>query len=590
MENLKESMTLTNSNLRLTVKQEIVSRPLLGRPENAEVISLVRVECKEEPNYSFALVQKSRSQGGSVSNKLLGIGNSIDSAFMIDFGVSRSKPPKNLDGEEYLNFMLEEERKMEKVPADMEFIVKEMMKSIMFKGFVPDDAIKVPSAKAVLLDVKRPEAEKGLQDRGVYPYLPDFYGQTRIETPPGYVKKMVEAEMKMFPEDLIAAEVAAQDKRVSFMKLDREIFEKVAEAEKLLPKNSVTPTFRAYVAQYIKPIFEVVFSYLDNFPGGGDRHALLDYSVRKGKYTRGGLLMLFGELYGAKPESLLPLAAAIQVSEDFLLVRDDVIDKSNLRRGDVPLQKIYGTELALNIGDKLMLTQTKILNDHLLYKNPIERRLVLNLFYEMLAQTINGQEAEAKFTYISSEKFNRPMNTWRYYRIASAKTAYYSTYGPMQLGAIAAGVHDEATLSTLRAIGHPLGIAYQIADDIIDMTVDEKKIGKQRYNDLYEGKLTLIILNAYQHATKEEQERVEKIYSKSRFSKTDEEIDFLVKLIDKYGSLKYAEKVLNEFIMETKEVLGKYEHLLPDNPYRRIFISSVDELTRRGNWSSKAEK
>jgi geranylgeranyl pyrophosphate synthase len=146
---------------------------------------------------------------------------------------------------------------------------------------------------------------------------------------------------------------------------------------------------------------------------------------------------------------------------------------------------------------------------------------------------------------------------------------------------MAAGRCDEATLGALREIGESAGVAFQISDDILDMTSDEKVFGKKNFGDLYEGKLTLIILRAYAGATAEERERIDGIYRKTRQEKTAEDIEFLKAVIGKYDGIGYARAVAEKHGRMAAEAIERHRGELPDNEYRRILISAAEELYKR---------
>ena len=199
-------------------------------------------------------------------------------------------------------------------------------------------------------------------------------------------------------------------------------------------------------------------------------------------------------------------------------------------------------------------------------------------FYNMLEYTVEGQYIENKF--IHNTKDLKQATEDLYYRILDSKTCYYTVYGPMQIGAIAAGQTGE-TLDILRDIGRNTGIAFQIQDDILDMIADEKVFGKKNFGDLYEGKITLMVLHAYESATPEEKARMDAIYVKKRQDKTKEEIDFIREMIDKYKGLEYAKETAKKYGAIAAEAIAKYSSRLPQNEYKDIMISAVKEMYER---------
>ena len=283
-------------------------------------------------------------------------------------------------------------------------------------------------------------------------------------------------------------------------------------------------------------------------------------------------------MFGAPKEELMLPAAAMQLSEDWILIHDDIEDNSELRRGKPALHKIYGNEIAINAGDAVHIAMWRMLKDNMISMGTEQGNRIFEKFYNMLEYTVEGQYLENNFIY-NIRNLSKVDEDF-YFRVANGKTCYYSVYGPMQIGAMIAG-KDDGTLSMMRTIGEPVGMAFQIVDDILDMTADEKEFGKKRYGDLYEGKLTLIMLHAYSSATAEEKSKVDAIYKKRREQKTHDEIDFLADLVNKYGGIDYAKSVADSYSKKAKEALETYGGVIPENEYTEIMTSALSELYDR---------
>ena len=299
---------------------------------------------------------------------------------------------------------------------------------------------------------------------------------------------------------------------------------------------------------------------------------------RQGGYRRPGLLLLSSQMFGSDGmEALLP-AAAMQLSEDWMLIHDDIEDDSELRRGKPTLHKMYGKELAINAGDAAHLAMWRIINDFALSAGKRKGTNIYLKFYDMLEKTVEGQYLETNFI-MNIRKISEATETM-YTTIAKSKSAYYSVYGPLQLGAIVAGVNN-AGLVPLMRIGEPAGIAFQITDDILDMTADEKAFGKKRYGDLYEGKVTLIALHAYKHATHVERKTMDEIYSKRRDQKTESEIGWLADIIASKGSIAYAQSEAQRYGDIANAKMEEYREKLPNNEFTQILFSAIPELYKR---------
>ncbi|MEM3839440.1 MAG: polyprenyl synthetase family protein [Candidatus Micrarchaeaceae archaeon] len=332
--------------------------------------------------------------------------------------------------------------------------------------------------------------------------------------------------------------------------------------------------FKEYIELNRNSIYSAIMGYLPLKEPVEHYKVVRDYSERMGSYRRPGLLMLCGEMFGATREELLLPAAAMQMSEDWILIHDDIEDDSEMRRGKPALHKLYGQAIALNAGDAAHIAMWFMLKDYIAKAGLAKGLALFDKFYDMLRFTVEGQYLDINF--MRTHEMASATESM-YNRIVESKTCYYTVYGPMQLGALIAG-RPESDLNMLKEIGEPAGIAFQLVDDILDMTADEKAFGKKRYGDLYEGKLTLIMLHTYKKANAEEKGRIDKIYAKSRHQKSEDEIEFLVKMVEKYKGIEYAQKIAEKYGRQAKSTIDKYRSRLPQNDYTKIMLSAMEEL------------
>ncbi len=332
--------------------------------------------------------------------------------------------------------------------------------------------------------------------------------------------------------------------------------------------------FREYIGQHKHEIYSKICDYLPLHDPIDHYKIVRTYSNRQSSYRRPGLLILVGQMLGASIDDLLLPAAAMQLSEDWILIHDDIEDHSTIRRGKESLNKLYGMEVALNAGDAAHIVMWKMLKDYMI--NNKQGPLVYDKFYDMAKKTAEGQFLDINFIY--NKKNFEGINEELYFEIIIRKTCYYSIYGPMQLGAIIANA-DQEIIQILEYIGKPAGIAFQILDDLQDIIGNEESFGKQKYEDLYEGKITLIMLYAsYQNATQEEKSKINSIYAKVRENKTKDDINFLLNIIFRYSSLDYVRKICERYIIEASKNIEIYSTKLNDNEYSQILKTAVDEL------------
>lgn len=301
-----------------------------------------------------------------------------------------------------------------------------------------------------------------------------------------------------------------------------------------------------------------------------------DYPKRQGKYIRPILLLLTAQSLGVDLKKILPTAAAMQTSEDWILIHDDIEDQSLQRRGQSTLHQIYGNELALNAGDALHILMWQILSQNYLILDLKTAQKIENEFFLMLNRTILGQTIEIKWS--QDNRFN--LTEEDVFLILESKTGYYTIAGPMRLGAILAGVSDKK-LNSIYKFGVLLGRSFQIVDDLLDLTSDFAGQKQQQGNDIYEGKRTIMLVHLLNNANKSDLSKLKKILSKTREQKTPDEIIWIISKMKQYGSLEYSHSLAVKFAKESKKIFENELKFLSKEPYRSQLQSIFDFIITR---------
>ncbi len=333
--------------------------------------------------------------------------------------------------------------------------------------------------------------------------------------------------------------------------------------------------FKEFAEKYRNDIYKKICEYVPVREPSGHYKIMRDYIDRQGKYRRPALLLLTAHLYGAKLNDAILPAAAQQLSEDWILMQDDIEDDSELRRGKPAAQKLYGWIHSLNATNTGQMAMWKMLKDYILQVGDKKGTKIYDRFYDMLSYVVEGQYIEN--TFIHDTKDLSKADEFLYYRIVDRKTCSYTVYGPMVLGAMV-GNAPKKDLEILQEIGQKAGIAFQIIDDILDMTADEQEFGKKRNGDLYEGKITIPVLHAYENARKPERTKMNAVYKKKRDEKTVGDIAFIRDLIEKYKGIEYARTIADRYGKEATSLVKKYRKQLPDNQYRDVLMSAIQEM------------
>ncbi|MGC8478390.1 MAG: polyprenyl synthetase family protein [Candidatus Micrarchaeia archaeon] len=338
---------------------------------------------------------------------------------------------------------------------------------------------------------------------------------------------------------------------------------------KEIGQNGGFEAFKKNVESEIRGIAE---RYLDKIGEEDERERLLYYlKIENSSFRRPLNLILTGMALGAEKEELMLLASAIQLSQEFILMADDFIDDSQFRRGKDSYHFAYGNENTINDALMLLSVTWEMISDYVDYRRDFlgdnEANRIRKKFYEVGKLTYSGESMD-----INMLKRAGSLGKISYedvIEMISLKTSAYTVWGPMQLGALAAGA-NERVLNAIKEIGEPAGIAFQILDDIKDFKDTKEQLGKEPFSDIWESKPTIVILRAYDSATEEEKEELNRIYMKSKKEKTEAEIKKVIGLIEKYKGVEYASEEAQKWIGKAAEKFVKYDS---DKDFRKCVKS-----------------
>lgn len=293
-----------------------------------------------------------------------------------------------------------------------------------------------------------------------------------------------------------------------------------------------------------------------------------------GKRLRGALVKLGFELTGTEyhPEILKP-AIAIEIFQTAILAHDDIIDKSDTRRGKPTIYKQLG-------GDHYAISQTICLGDigfflgtKLIAETNFPGDLknkALHSFTDTMLKTAVGEMLDVKLSKPGEKQVEEDAIT-----IFKLKTARYTITGPLQLGAILGGA-DQVLLDKLAQFGEDLGIAFQIQDDILGVFGDEQTLGKSVTSDIEEGKNTLLITEATKRATNEQKELLIKYYGAGKIG--EDGLNVIREVFEQTGSLDYSKKVATDHIKRAKKIIPDITN---DQKYQQILEELADYLINR---------
>jgi geranylgeranyl diphosphate synthase, type II len=305
---------------------------------------------------------------------------------------------------------------------------------------------------------------------------------------------------------------------------------------------------------------------------------MLDYPLREAKTLRPALCIATCRALGGPLEGVLKSAAVLEFYHNAFLIHDDIEDGSEKRRDGPTLHRKHGVPAAINVGDAMLALALEPLLDNMRLLGLGKALRILQSVARMARESAEGQATE--LSWVKDQRFD--LSDGDYLRMVHQKTGWYTFITPMLIGALVAGA-DATTTARLRRFATALGLAFQIQDDVLNLSADEGAYGKEILGDLWEGKHTLILMHAFRSATKTEQkraravlarprpasdaietsftDRVERLAAAGRIdrrvqnellgpklarvnpAKTAEDVEFLMSLVRRYASVTYARGV-----------------------------------------------
>lgn len=299
-----------------------------------------------------------------------------------------------------------------------------------------------------------------------------------------------------------------------------------------------------------------------------------DYLHRGGKGLRPALCLAACEAFGGRLDAALPTAAAIELFHTAFLVHDDVEDDSQLRRGAPTLHRLHGSALAINAGDGLAFFALAALRDN---ERTLGWRTASRIWSEfdlMARHTVEGQAMELGWR----RDGRTDLTADDYLDLIIKKTCWYTTILPLRVGTvIAAGTAD---LAAMVRFGFFLGAAFQIRDDILNLTGDPDAYGKERLGDLREGKRTLMLLHLLAAAAPDDRRWLETFLSEPDDAR-EAQAERVYDMMQDYGSVGFADQFARGIADLAVVAFDRAFAGVPDSDARRFIRHLVAYMVER---------
>lgn len=330
-------------------------------------------------------------------------------------------------------------------------------------------------------------------------------------------------------------------------------------------KNKVDAELRAYAAG-LEPAYGLhrISPLLSSH--------IREYVLRPGKRVRSCLFVAAYLGYARAPRpGLYRTALAFEMLHNFMLIHDDIIDRSALRRGAPSMHaqldryltryrnlKFTGSDLGIVVADCIYAMAIEAFLA--VRENPKHKEAALRKFTEAAVFTGAGE-------FVEMLAGARPIGNIALrdiYAIYDLKTAYYTFCAPLVVGSILAGA-PQSQISLLTGYGIDLGRAFQINDDILDMCAPESQTGKTSLTDIKESKKTLLIWHAYRNAGAKDRRMMQRIFDKPAPGRKD--MEKIRSVVNATGSVAFGRGKIRSLV---RHAASSVSRLTMKKPYKEL--------------------
>jgi geranylgeranyl diphosphate synthase type II len=326
-----------------------------------------------------------------------------------------------------------------------------------------------------------------------------------------------------------------------------------------------------------RAVLEIEHSIPQREPRDALYDLMRDYPRRGGKGLRALLCMACCRAFGGREEDAVLTAAAIEMFHNAFLIHDDIEDESLSRRRSPCLHADHGIALAVNAGDamNLLAVQTVLSNIEQL---GLARTLgLIQEIIHMCWETVEGQAIELGWI----RRCDVPGSDEVYVDMVTKKTGWYTCISPCRLGAVAAGYTRPAELDLLGLAFQPVGVAFQIQDDILNLIGEESLYGKEALGDLLEGKRTLMLIHLMRSLVGNERDSVLKWLALPRGQKSFADAQWLVSLMQRQGSIEYGRVSAAKFAARAANLFDEQLGFIPESEGKALLRQVIHYVNTR---------
>jgi octaprenyl-diphosphate synthase len=278
-----------------------------------------------------------------------------------------------------------------------------------------------------------------------------------------------------------------------------------------------------------------------------------------GKRIRPALLLLSSKLLHYQGRGAVRLGAVVEIIHTATLVHDDIIDEAKTRRGRPAANTQWGNSKCVLAGDWLYMQA---------FKMAVQERnfRILDTLIELTQMMVEGE-------LLQIEKLGKLITLEEYFDLIFRKTACLFSVC-MRLGAILGGATLEQE-GALGKYGHDLGMAFQIVDDVLDLTASPDVLGKPVASDLREGKATMAVIHALERCTSEERQKIQTILQERAFNGVTHA--HILQILERYGSVEAATTRAAQYAESARRAICTF----PDSEIKRALLWAPEFVVMR---------
>jgi geranylgeranyl diphosphate synthase, type II len=302
-----------------------------------------------------------------------------------------------------------------------------------------------------------------------------------------------------------------------------------------------------------------------------------EYPARGGKGLRPTLCIATCGAFGGQREDAVRIAAAVEMYHNAFLIHDDIEDESLERRGRICLHIEHGVPLAVNAGDGLNLLAVNTVLGNIERLGLTRTLALMEEIIRMCRESTEGQAVELSWI----RRRHVPRRDADYIRMVTQKSSWYTCQSPCRLGAIAAGHTRPRELDLIGSVFEEVGVAFQIQDDVLNLTGQQDLYGKEPLGDLLEGKRTLMLIHLMRSLGKDERAELLGWLSGPRTSRTVADSSDVVRRMERNGSIDYARAVAARHADRAASLFEETLGFIPESEDKAILRQVIHYVNTR---------